>query len=748
MKLFYDLRKGVLLLLITILVSCSTQTKSDDPTAKLAERVLKERAKEFIFETMDSESGKDVFELDKQGKKVVIRGNNGVSKAAGLNYYLENYCNAQVSIHYNQLNLPDKLPLPEKTKVETPFDYRYFFNYCTFGYTMPWWDWERWEEIIDYMALKGVNMPLAIVGQEGVWKEVFTDMGLSEQDIDDFFVGPAHLPWGWMGNIDGVAGPLPDSWIEQRVELQKKILERARELGMKPVLPAFTGHVPEVFKEKFPDSKIMKLDPWAGIPGTYFLDSGDSLFTQIGSKFIEKQTEMFGTDHLYSADCFIEVDPPSSDPEFLKETGAAVYNSMAKVDPEAKWVIQGWFFFFRQEFWQKEQGEAFFAGVPKGSAIVLDLYGEKNPTWDKTDAFFGQDWIWNVICNEDQKVNMSGDLKAMQEQLSRAYNSEGDKGLKGIGVIPEGIGYNMVVQDFIFGKAWNPIETDINEWLEKYAMRRYGTQNKDAIKAWSSMLNNVYGRTRTMWSPLITTPQLIRFSGEKEDIRHVRVGFEITEEDPFAWDVDVYDFAKSFNYMLAASSELKDSPAYQFDLTNMSRELLYCLTHKYIDELSTAFYNKDTKALEVAKKQMLKLFDDMDDITGCNEHFMAGKWLNDAMKWGETQEEKDYYNTNARTIVTIWQPWEHGYLRDYAGRDWNGMMREYYKPRWELFISMLEKSLSENKEFDRKAFDKAVRKIDYQWTLKNNSYPDKPVGNIVEVAKRVWTDYEEVFTKK
>lgn len=43
------------------------------------------------------------------------------------------------------------------------------------GYSMPYWDWERWEKEIDWMAVHGINMPLALVGYEGimyrVWKK-------------------------------------------------------------------------------------------------------------------------------------------------------------------------------------------------------------------------------------------------------------------------------------------------------------------------------------------------------------------------------------------------------------------------------------------------------------------------------------------------------------------------------------------------------------------------------------------------
>ena len=716
---------------------------------ELTKRLLPAHADAFTFETIDSSSGLDVFEIEAVDGKIVIRGNSELAKATALNHYLEQFCHCQVSLNYDQLKLPDTLPQPQqKVRVETPFEYRYFFNYCTFGYTMPWWDFDRWERMIDYMALKGVNMPLAIIGQEAVWSAVYQELGISRKALDNFFVGPAHLPWGWMGNIDGVAGPLPQSWIDKRVVLQKKILERQRSFGMTPVLQAFTGHVPKELHTIFPEAKIMQIDPWAGIPGTHFLDPSDPLFAKIGTLFIQKQTELFGTDHLYDADCFIEVDPPSRDPDFLEKTSRAIYESMTAVDKEAKWVIQGWFFFFRQKFWQEEQGRAFFKGIPKDKAILIDLYGEMNPTWDKTEAFYGQPWIWSVLCNEDQKVNMSGNLRAMQQQFDRAMAAEGEKNLKGIGVIPEGIGYNPIVQEFVFGKAWNQESVDVGEWVQDYATRRYGTDNPNARKAWKLLSESVYGRTRTMWSPLNTTPQMVRFSGKKEDIRHNRVPYTITEEDPFAWDFNVYKLAEAASLLLSCAEELGDVPTYCFDLTNVYRELLHALTHKCIHELTIAYDQKDAKAMSLARKQLLKLIDDIEDITACNEHFMLGKWLKEAQSWGDTPEEKAYYNRNARTILTIWQPWEHGSLRDYAGRLWSGLMKEYYRPRWVLYMDMLEEAMQSGKELDRKAYDKRLRKMDFQWTLRQDEYPAQPTGDILRVAPRIEKEYKAVFTKR
>lgn len=56
---------------------------------------------------------------------------------------------------------------------------------------MAFWDWDDWQRFIDSMALNGINMPLAITGQEAVWYKVWKDIGLKDQDILSYFTGPA-----------------------------------------------------------------------------------------------------------------------------------------------------------------------------------------------------------------------------------------------------------------------------------------------------------------------------------------------------------------------------------------------------------------------------------------------------------------------------------------------------------------------------------------------------------------------------
>ena len=276
----------------------------------LLKRLLPDRADEFVLESIAHDKDLDVFELesgkDNYAGKIIVRGSTGVTIASGLNWYLKHYCFAQVSWSGDQLKLPNPLPpLAKKIHSQRPIASANTSTTARSGTRWPGGTGRAGREI-DWMALSGVNMPMAVLGQESVWQSVYRKMGLTDDEMKAFFVGPAFTPWGWMGNLDGWGGPLPQSFIDQQRELQKRIVAQ-RELGMEPVLPAFSGHVPSALKERFPDAKIKQLNRWAGFPGVFILDAQDPLFERIGKAYLEEQTEVFGTDHLYSCDTFNEL---------------------------------------------------------------------------------------------------------------------------------------------------------------------------------------------------------------------------------------------------------------------------------------------------------------------------------------------------------------------------------------------------------------------------------------------------------
>ena len=717
----------------------SQDLHSDDfakEAAALTQRVLGAHARAFRFETIPGADGKDVFELESVGDNIVIRGNNGVSMASGLNWYLTHDCNCQVSLNYRQLSLPTPLPVVEtKVRKVTPFQRRNFFNYCTFGYTMPWWDWPRWEQMIDYMAMHGINMPLAISGQEAVWQEVFLDMGLTQKQLDDFFVGPAHLPWGWMSNIDGLGGPLPQGWIDGQKKLQQQILARQRSLGMTPILQGFAGHVPAGIKEKYPDAKIHKVTDWACMPGVNILDPMDPLFREIGRRFIEKQTAMYGTDHLYNADCFNEVNPHTNDPAFIAKVGESVYGAMTDADPDAIWVFQGWFLNFQRDFWKKPQASALLSTVPNDRMIGLDLFCEVNPVWNRTEAFYGKQWVWNIFCPQEQKVVLCGDLQDIDDKLQEVLSSPEAGQMVGIGMMMEGFGFNPIVEEFVLSKVWSPGPANLPQWVQDYSVRRYGIDHPRAKEAWKLMLEGPYHynvRTGSVSTRIYYTPSL---SGKVSESNKDSYG---------SYD----EVPEALAALLECADQLKDVDTYQFDVVHITREMLANYSELVFNKMNMALAAKDAKALRASADEFLQIIKDMDAICGTNEMFLLGRWIEAAKAKATHAADRALYEFNARTILTMWEPAKDSCLRDYAARQWNGLLGDFYYVRWQRYLDQRIAALDKGTEFDARAYMSDIKDFEMDWIRQTNEYPSVPADGTVELAAELLNKYRPLLVKE
>lgn len=162
------------------MTACSSKDRDVLAVEQLTHRLIPQYADRFVFEIVPDED-RDYYSLESKDGKIHISGNNANSMAAGLNYYLKYYCLTTVSWYADiPVEMPDVLPMVEKpVVVEAKVDNRFFLNYCTYGYSMPFWKWKDWERFIDWMALNGVNMPLAITGQEMVWYKVWKKIGLT-----------------------------------------------------------------------------------------------------------------------------------------------------------------------------------------------------------------------------------------------------------------------------------------------------------------------------------------------------------------------------------------------------------------------------------------------------------------------------------------------------------------------------------------------------------------------------------------
>ncbi len=716
---------------VAALLLCSCN--ADDPAMRaLAERVIPEHADNFRFEVVQDST--DFFEIASSGSRIVIKGNNSNSLAVGLNWYLKNYCLTTVSWYASDpVEMPSVLPVvAEPVRINARAQERFFLNYCTFGYTMPWWNWSDWERMIDWMALNGVTMPLAITGQEAVWQKVWRKHGLTDEQIRNYFTGPAHLPWHRMSNIDYWDGPLPQEWIDGQVELQKQILQRERELGMTPVLPAFAGHVPQEIKAVYPDAEITRVSYWGGFADEYrcsFLAPMDPLFAQIQKDFLEEQTALFGTDHIYGADPFNEIDSPSWDPETLAKMSSRIYTSIADVDPDAKWLQMGWLFYADPIHWTQENIKAFLGAVPQGRLIMLDYYCEFTQIWTETQEFYGQPYMWCYLGNFGGNTMMAGNFHTCSERLETTFAQAGDN-LYGLGSTLEGFGVNQFFYEFILDKAWDSKMSD-EEWVNKLADRRFGKVNPIYRDAWKALTDEVYVEfSRTGQAPLTCAHPCL--TGNWHWTTKPAVGY--TPEQIYRiWG----RFLEAAEQVNPEQDGLRDT--YLYDIVNAGRQYLGDHFGEVRDEFTKAYEAKDLKAMDAKGQEMLELIDDMDRLLACHRQFALKDWIDDARTFGDTEEQKDYYEQNARTLISVWGDSYH--LSDYASRTWAGFMTSFYKARWEMFINDVMAAVKAGRKFDQKAYDAKCWEFECGWTSPDVEIIFPEEGDALATAKELYTKY-------
>ena len=690
-------RLAIWMMAALVAVTASAAVTGDvEQAMALAARLAPTLAGKVEFELIEADQGKDVFTLESRGGKVVIGGNNAGSMAVGLNRYLNRYCMVTVSWYADvPVQLPAVLPgvpVPERVTARVP--QRFFLNYCTWGYTMPFWQWRDWERFIDWMALNGVNLPLAITGQEAVWYNVWTSLGMSDKQVRSYFTGPAYLPWHRMANIDGWCGPLPKQWLESQTTLQQRIVARERALNMRPVLPAFAGHVPGALRELFPDADIQALGGWAGFDEqyrTYFLNSEDPLYSRIQRLFLEEQTRLFGTDHIYGIDPFNEVDPPSFEPEYLNKVSRHIYESLTAVDPDAEWLQMAWFLYYQRKDYTPERTRAMLTGVPQGKMTMLDYYCEYKEMWRDHEGFYGQPFIWCYLGNFGGNTNVQGRVKEAGQRIERALAECGDN-LVGIGSTLEGLDVQQFPYEYILEKAWNFAKTDeqvVNELADRHA----GHQDSHAREAWQCLYDNVLDITPGNFA----APLPCSYPVMGKENRTVKY--------------HPYDLLAVWDNLLAQDRVTTD--AMTIDLVWVGRQLLGDLFLVEKQALDKALTEKDKDAFYDHSNRMIELLSDLDDLNSHLPHASLAQWLAQARDLGTTEQVKDYYEMNARRLITTWG----GSLNDYACRNWSGLMWDYYAKRWSIYIKDATVALISGMIFDKDVCNEAIDKLQSKWVI-------------------------------
>lgn len=722
------------LILLLTCTACTSKDPQIQAAYDLIERVTPGYGNQFELKLIEPENGKDVYEISSENGKVLLKGNNPVSLATAFNQYLKYTCNAHVSWFGDQLNLPAKLPLPDN-KVRNTINgkYRVYMNYCTVSYSAAWWDWERWQRELDYMAMNSVNMPLSVIGLEGVWYNTLLKHHFTDEEARHFLAGPAHAAWQWMQNLQDYGGPLPKSWIDSHITLGKQIMQRELELGMQPIQQGFSGYVPRELKEKYPNAKIQQQPSWCDFTGVAQLDPTDSLFQVLGRDFLEEQKKLYGAHGVYAADPFHESTPPIDTPEYLTAVGKSIHKLFKDFDPNSTWAMQAW-----------SLREPIVKAVPQEDMLILDLNGKK---CSQENAFWGYPAIAGNLHNFGGRINMHGDLPLLaSNQYATAVKKSPN--ICGSGLFMESIEQNPVYYDLAFEMPLHRDSIDIDEWLANYACRRYGATSENAKTAWICLLNSAYSRGTN--------------GTEHSSIIAARPALHVKKSGPnagFGIPYHPADLIQAEALLLEDADKLGNSRPYRFDIIDVQRQIMSNLGQVIHKKAAEAFKKGNKATFNLHSQRFLALLHDTDKLLRTRPEFNFDRWLTEVRRWGTTPEEQDQYEKDATALFTIWGADKDPLIFDYGWKEWAGLIEGYYLKRWEQFYAMLQDHLDNGIPYieeglplthDREAF----RANDFynrlgDWELQYVATPGKartPVteGDEIETARSMYQKYKEL----
>ncbi|MGO4891321.1 alpha-N-acetylglucosaminidase TIM-barrel domain-containing protein [Flavobacterium sp. W21_SRS_FM6] len=633
----------------------------------------------------------DWYQVSAQNGQLTITANVPTALSYGTYQYLRSIGAMAVSWEGSRIAFPQSFDDYQGKKVTSLFQQRAYLNVCAYGYTMPWWDWPEWQKELDWMALHGVNNPVAMEGQEYIWQKLWNEFGVDNDELKQYFSGPAFTPWQRMGNIEGHEGPLPQTWINKKHQLQKQIITRMHALGMQPVVPAFGGYVPKKFISLFPEAKISPMPKWTGFAQeTYWLDPADPLFAKVAKRFIELYNQEYGQQQYYLSDSFNEMLPPVSDENRyaeLAQYGEKIYQSIQQSAPGATWVMQGWMFGADEEFWDLASIEAFLNKVPDDKVMIHDIGNDRYHVWQRAKGFFNKQWIYGFIHNYGGSNPVYGDFDYYQQQVSELLISPEAGNVTGFGVFPEGINNNSVVYDYMFDLPWNNQGASRDAWLQSYLSARYGQLSDSQLDAWSTISDAVF--TTKYWSPRWWEGSAGAYVFTK------RPSSKLMDFDDHPTDLAKLD--EGIKQLLDSAEALQESSLFIYDLVDFVKQSISLHIDNLLQQSIVLYQQGKSEEGDDLVATIAKLTSRLDSLLGLHDETL-GTWIDDAKAYGDTATESAYYALNAKQQITLWGGPN---LKDYASKVWQGMYKDFYLPRWTLYLNKIKaagKPLTDSEE--------------------------------------------------
>ncbi len=356
--------------------------------------------------------------------------------------------------------------------------------------------------------------------------------------------------------------------------------------------------------------------------------------------------------------------------------------------------------------------EAYLSGVENNEdMLIIDLYSESTPEWQRTKSYYGKPWIWCQLHDFGGNMGLYGQIMNITQDATNARLQSSS--MVGYGLSMEGQEGNEIVYDLMLDQAWSSTAIDTDVYFHNWVTNRYTSAKSipsELYQAWDIMRTTVYNNT-DLASAIAVTKSIFELQPNVKGL------LGRTGHHPTTLNYDPETLVKAWKLMhQAANAEnsLWTNPSFEYDMVDVTRQVMANAFIPLYSNLISTYNssNASSAAITTQGAKLVSLLNNMDKVLLTNANFRLSTWIDAARSWsGGNASYSSYLEYNARNQITLWGP--HGQISDYASKSWAGLVSTYYVPRWEMFVQYLKSTPAAS--YNQTAFSAQLLDFGLKW---------------------------------
>jgi alpha-N-acetylglucosaminidase len=219
-----------------------------------------------------------------------------------------------------------------------------------------------------------------------------------------------------------------------------------------------------------------------------------------------------------------------------------------------------------------------------------------------------------MLHNYGGNNSLFGRIDAVAKEPATALHDPSSGKMVGIGLTMEAIEQTPVLYELMMQNSWQDKPVNLDEWLPAYVYNRYGVKNADALEAWKTL-------------------RLTVFNGKdiRDGAESVITG-RPTLDSATVWtrtrlNYNRKDLLPAWDNMLLAAPFCGKSSGFNYDLVDLTRQVLANYARPLQVKWLKAYRDKDVEAFNKATADYLDLITDMDRLLATRKDFLLGPWI-------------------------------------------------------------------------------------------------------------------------